>query len=196
LKKKSKARTLAVIPCYNEEATIGTIVLKAKRHVDEVMVIDDGSIDGTAKVAKYAGAKVLSHGGRKGYGAAIQTCFKYARGKNFDVMTVLDGDGQHEADQIKSVMKPILDKGIDISSSAIFAYAKLTTTENDVKNLINSLKNIKIKSIETTPISILAKVPVGQEKNQIKKVKRHKNIRYAELNGYTDINIDNNTSNK
>ena len=91
---------------------------------------------------------------------------------------------------------PLDDKGIDISSSAIFAYAKLTTTENDVKNLINSLKNIKIKSIETTPISILAKVPVGQEKNQIKKVKRHKNIQYAELNGYTGIDIDNNTSNK
>jgi glycosyltransferase involved in cell wall biosynthesis len=120
LKKKPNVRTLVAIPCYNEEATIGTIVLKAKRHVDEVIVVDDGSIDNTAKVAKYAGAKVISHGGRKGYGAAIKTCFKYAREKNFDVMTVLDGDGQHEADQIKSVMKPILDKGIDISIGSRF----------------------------------------------------------------------------
>ena len=120
LKKKSKVRTLAVIPCYNEEATIGTIVLKAKRYVDEVMVVDDGSIDDTSKVAKYAGAKVISHGGRKGYGAAIQTCFQYAKEKKFDVMTILDGDGQHEADQIKSVMKPILHKNVDISIGSRF----------------------------------------------------------------------------
>jgi len=120
LRKKPNVRTLAVIPCYNEEATIGTIVLKAKRHVDEVVVVDDGSIDDTAKVAKYAGAKVISHGGRKGYGAAIKTSFQYAKDKKFDVMTILDGDGQHEADQISSVMKPVIDKSIDISIGSRF----------------------------------------------------------------------------
>ena len=113
-------RTLAAIPCYNEETTIGSVVLKAKRYVDEVLVIDDGSTDDTAKVAEYAGAIVLRHGGNKGYGAAIQSCFNYARDHNFDVMTILDGDGQHDADQIQTVMKPVVEEDIDISIGSRF----------------------------------------------------------------------------
>ena len=64
-------RTLAVIPCFNEEATIGSVVLKAKQYVDEVVVVDDGSTDKTAKIAEYAGATVLRHDENKGYGAAL-----------------------------------------------------------------------------------------------------------------------------
>ena len=94
----SGKRTLAIIPCFNEEATIGSVVLKARRYVDEVVVVDDGSVDNTAKVAEYAGATVISHGGNRGYGAAIQSCFEYARKHEFDIMTILDGDGQHNAD--------------------------------------------------------------------------------------------------
>jgi hypothetical protein len=82
---------------------------------------------------------------------------------------------------------PLDDKGIDISSNAIFAYAKLTTTENDVKQLIASLKNIEIKSVETTSISVLVKVPVGHENNQIKKASKHKSIKNAELNYIVEI---------
>ena len=113
-------RTLAVIPCFNEEATIGSVVLKAKCHVDEVAVVDDGSVDNTAKVAEIAGATVLRHGGNRGYGAAIKTCFDYARENNFDVMTILDGDGQHDANEIKTVMHPILDNEVDISVGSRF----------------------------------------------------------------------------
>jgi len=120
LKTKNNGRTLAIIPCYNEEDTIGSVVLKAKQYVDEVMVVDDGSIDNTTKVAEYAGAKVLRHGGNKGYGAAIQSCFKYALENNFNVMTVLDGDGQHDADSIPDVMAPILDNGTDVSIGSRF----------------------------------------------------------------------------
>lgn len=113
-------KTLAAIPCYNEEATIGSIVLKAKQHVDHVVVIDDGSIDDTAKVAELAGATVIRHGGNKGYGAAIQSCFSYARTHDFDVLTIIDGDGQHDADQIQTVMKPVLNEHVDISIGSRF----------------------------------------------------------------------------
>jgi len=113
-------KTLAAIPCFNEEKTIGSVVLKAKQYVDEVLVIDDGSADNTAKVAEYAGATVLRHGGNRGYGAAIQSCFKYAREYDYDVMTILDGDGQHDADQIQSVMKPVIDDNVDISIGSRF----------------------------------------------------------------------------
>ncbi len=115
-----KKKILAAIPCYNEEATIGSVVIKAKRYVDEVVVIDDGSVDDTANVAKEAGATVIKHGGNKGYGAAIQSCFKYAKEKNFDAMVILDGDGQHDADEIPKVIKPIVEGKADISVGSRF----------------------------------------------------------------------------
>jgi glycosyltransferase involved in cell wall biosynthesis len=59
LKNNEDKKTIAIIPCYNEEHTIGSIILKAKRHVNEVLVIDDGSTDETSKVAKEAGARVI-----------------------------------------------------------------------------------------------------------------------------------------
>ena len=118
--KYKNGRSLAVIPCYNEEATIGSVVLKAKRHVDEVLVIDDGSTDTTIKIAEYAGAKVLKHSKNKGYGSAIQSGFKYARENNFDILTTLDGDGQHDADSIPTVMTAILEEGADISIGSRF----------------------------------------------------------------------------
>ena len=104
MNERKKMKILAAIPCYNEEATIGSVIIKAKRHVDEVLVIDDGSTDDTANVAREAGAKVIKHGGNKGYGAAIQSCFKYARENNFDAMVILDGDGQHDADEIPKII--------------------------------------------------------------------------------------------
>jgi len=107
-------RTLAAIPCYNEAKTIGSVVLKAKQYVDEVVVIDDGCTDDTGKVAKLAGATVLRHAENKGYGAAIQSCFLYARDHDFDVMVIIDGDGQHDADQIQTVMMPVIKEKTDI----------------------------------------------------------------------------------
>ncbi len=120
IEKDEPKRTLAAIPCYNEAKTIGSIVLKAKQYVDEVVVIDDGCTDDTVNVAKMAGATVLRHGGNKGYGAAIQSCFQYARDHDFDVMTILDGDGQHDADQIQTVMTPVIQEKIDIAIGSRF----------------------------------------------------------------------------
>jgi glycosyltransferase involved in cell wall biosynthesis len=67
-----------------------------------------------------AGATVLRHGGNKGYGAAIQSCFQYARNHDFDVLTILDGDGQHDADQIQTVIRPIMKEHVDISIGSRF----------------------------------------------------------------------------
>jgi glycosyltransferase involved in cell wall biosynthesis len=108
-------KILAAIPCYNE---VGSVVLKASRHVDEVLVVDDGSIDDTVEVAEAAGATVVSHGMNKGYGAAIRSCFDYAKQQNADIMVILDGDGQHDPSKIPDfVFEALTTNGADIVSN-------------------------------------------------------------------------------
>jgi glycosyltransferase involved in cell wall biosynthesis len=108
-------RILAVIPCYNEELKIGSIVHKTSLYVNEVVVIDDGSRDNTCQIAREAGANVLFHKKNKGKSAAIRTGFKYALANNFDYVITIDGDGQHNPDEIPTVLKNVLENGYDIS---------------------------------------------------------------------------------
>ncbi len=108
-------RALAIIPCYNEEVTIGSIVLKSKRYVDEVLVVDDGSNDDTGKIAKEAGAVVLLHKKNKGKSSGIKTGFKYALNNNFKYIVTIDGDGQHNPDEIPIVLDNLRNNGHDIS---------------------------------------------------------------------------------
>ena len=98
--KSESMKTLAAIPCHDEGLAIGSVVLKARKYVDEVLVVDDGSADDTVEVAEEAGAVVVSHGVNMGYGAAIRSCFNYAKGDSFEVMVILDGDGQHDPSYI------------------------------------------------------------------------------------------------
>ena len=107
--------SLAVVPCYNEEATIGSVVLKAKRHVDKVLVVDDGSNDDTAKIAEEAGALVVSHKKNRGKSVGIKTGFKYALANGFDYVVTIDGDGQHNPSEIPTVLGNIVNNGHDIS---------------------------------------------------------------------------------
>jgi glycosyltransferase involved in cell wall biosynthesis len=68
-------KIVAGMPAYNEEKYIGTLVLQTRQHVDEVIVVDDGSTDATAEIAELAGARVIRHMSNRGYGAAIQSIF-------------------------------------------------------------------------------------------------------------------------
>ena len=107
-------KTIAVIPCLDEEQFIGDVVAKALKHVDKVIVIDDGSTDGTADVARHAGAQVISHPHSMGAGAATRSGFLAALKEGYEVVVTLDGDGQHDADEIPNVIKPILDGKADL----------------------------------------------------------------------------------
>jgi len=111
---------LAVIPAFNEEKTIGSIVLAARRHVDEVVVVDDGSTDGTVAIAQLAGATVLRHIANRGYGAALRTGFEYARNNGTRALVILDADGQHWPDLIPRVITPVLRGDADISIGSRF----------------------------------------------------------------------------
>jgi glycosyltransferase involved in cell wall biosynthesis len=111
---KNGKRSLAIIPCYNEEFTIASIIIKAKNFVDEVLVIDDGSTDDTAKIAKNAGAKVVSHRRNEGKTAGIRTGFTYALANNFDYVITLDGDAQHNPNEIPLLLNNLRNNGSDI----------------------------------------------------------------------------------
>jgi len=78
------------------------------RHVDRVVVVDDGSTDDTALIAETLGAHVVRHDENKGYGAAIRSCFSAARDLAADVLVTMDGDGQHDPEQIPKLVEPIL----------------------------------------------------------------------------------------
>jgi glycosyltransferase involved in cell wall biosynthesis len=115
MQKITHKRTLAVIPCCNEEAAIGSVVLKTKRFVNTVLVIDDGSSDDTKKIAQDAGATVISHRKNRGKGAAIRTGFQFAKENDFDYVVTMDGDGQHNPLEIPALLKNVVNNGNDIS---------------------------------------------------------------------------------
>ena len=110
-----KILTITVgIPAYNEEKTIGKIIVKLKKMVDKIIVCDDGSSDMTSEIAESLGAIVIKHQKNTGYGAAIGSLFLKARELNSDVLITLDADGQHRVEDVKSVLEPIISNSADI----------------------------------------------------------------------------------
>jgi glycosyltransferase involved in cell wall biosynthesis len=100
-----KANCAAVIPCLNEEGTIGPLVSEVRRHLPRVIVVDDGSSDATAFAACDAGAEVIFHAVARGKGAALQTGWRQARRSGFQWALNLDGDGQHAPGDIPSFLR-------------------------------------------------------------------------------------------
>lgn len=113
---------LVIIPALNEVDNIGSVVgnlIKTSPDLD-VLVIDDGSIDQTAEVARSHGAKVISLPVNLGIGGAVQTGFLYAVKNHYDVALQVDGDGQHRAEEIKKLVDPILMGETDVTIGSRF----------------------------------------------------------------------------
>ncbi len=106
--------TLAIIPAYQEEVAIGSVVLRAKNHVDQVLVVDDGSTDRTAEIARLAGAHVIRHETNRGKGVALRTALDFARANGARAAVLLDADGQHNPDEIPQVLGPVLQGESDL----------------------------------------------------------------------------------
>lgn len=100
----------AIIPALNEEISIGSMVIKTKKHVDHVIVVDDGSTDSTTEVAMSAGAEVIKHPRNMGKGEALKTGFAAASKNGTKIIVTIDADGQHNPDEIPKVVEPILAK--------------------------------------------------------------------------------------
>jgi len=93
-----------VIPIFNEATSVGAVVAKASRH-GPVLVVDDGSTDGSEAAARSAGAEVLRHGRRRGKGAALRTGVEMAIARGAAEILTLDGDGQHDPDEIPLLLE-------------------------------------------------------------------------------------------
>lgn len=109
------SRIVCVIPAYNEGKTIEVVVSKVRKHVDLVFVVDDGSLDATSEASQRAGAVVLRHQVNKGKGAALKTGFGHAlQGREVDFVVSMDGDGEHNPNEIPRVLDPLLKGEADL----------------------------------------------------------------------------------
>ena len=115
-------RVVAVVPAFDEEAAIGAVVSEIHDFDPgiDVVVVDDGSSDGTADAAAAAGATVVRLPFNLGIGAAVQTGFRYALEQDYDVAVRLDGDGQHDPSELPKLLEPLERGEADVVTGSRF----------------------------------------------------------------------------
>lgn len=116
------ARNLAVVPAFNESRSIAAVVQEVRRELPDwdALVIDDGSRDDTAAAAEAAGALVVRAPYNLGIGGAVQTGFIWAREGGYEQMVQIDGDGQHEPDEVASLEAAMAESGVDMVCGSRF----------------------------------------------------------------------------
>jgi glycosyltransferase involved in cell wall biosynthesis len=118
-------RRVAIVPAFDEEQSVGRVIdeLRAFDAELDVVVVDDGSHDGTAAVARARGVRVLRLPFNLGIGGAVQTGFRYAFEHDYDIAVRVDGDGQHDPSQLPLILGPVLAGEADIAVGSRFAAA-------------------------------------------------------------------------
>jgi hypothetical protein len=144
---RTRGAVLVGIPAYNSEGTIADIVREARQYCDEVLVVDDGSEDGTAQRAREAGASVVIHRRNRGYGGALKTTFREAARREIAYLITLDADGQHDPGDIPRLIDGQRSTGVDVVVGSRFVTGS-TTRVPLVRavglSLVNTLTNLSL----------------------------------------------------
>ncbi|MDS0282058.1 glycosyltransferase family 2 protein [Haloarcula onubensis] len=147
-------RTVAVIPAYNEAETIGPVIEETGAYVDRVVVVDDGSSDDTAAIARDHGATVVEHVFNTGVGGAVRTGYQYAIKHGYDWVVQVDADGQHDPAKIPELMDVATD-GHDMVIASRYlneSYQDYSATRNAGIQFFTRLTNY-LGGIEITDVT-------------------------------------------
>jgi dolichol-phosphate mannosyltransferase len=123
---------LTAIPVYNEARHVEEVLDEVRRYSPRILVINDGSTDGTAKLlARQSGIDVIRHGRNRGYGAALMSAFAYALRQDIEVLVTMDCDGQHEPARIPVLLEAIHDADIVSGSRYLRDFRQDTVAPRD-----------------------------------------------------------------
>ena len=149
LQNRVNMKSIVIIPALNEEAAIGSIVKRSLLYVDDVLVIDDGSEDNTSNIASQFGARVIKHPTNLGKGVSLKDAFGEVSG--YDIVVTIDGDGQHNPDEIPSLIEPVRDGSADLVNGSRYlngfdeetpAYRRVGQRVLDIATNITSGTNV------------------------------------------------------
>ena len=118
-------KACVIIPTYNEEKNIGALIGKIRGQGLDIIIVDDGSTDNTAKISRETGAILISHDKNEGKGASLIRGFQYAQNNGYDAVICMDGDGQHLPEEI-----PLFLKTANYSDSGVFVGNRMSKTVN------------------------------------------------------------------
>ena len=136
-------KVVAVIPCYNEAEHIGDVVTRSLKYCDEVVVSDGNSTDETMQVAAAAGATILpAMYPEMGYGLGIRCGINHVLAyKNADIVVMLDGDGQHDPDDIPAMIAPIIEDKADIVMGSRLAKSNMPSYRRFGNKVLTTICN-------------------------------------------------------
>ena len=142
-------KSIVIIPAFNEELAIKSIIDESLKYVDDVLVIDDGSSDNTYSIVKDTDALLIKHDTNLGKGVSLKDAFSEVL--NYDVVVTIDGDGQHNPCEIPSLIKPIVDGDADLVNGSRYldgfdddtpAYRRVGQRVLDIATNITSGTNV------------------------------------------------------
>lgn len=185
---------VVVIPAYNEEKTISQVIERVKKYTENIIVVDDGSTDKTNQLAEKQRVIVYRHLINRGLGGALATGLQAALRQGADIILTFDADGQHQAEDIPELIKPIIKSEADVVIGSRFLKKNKIPLNRKIANFIGNIitfilfgiwvsdsqsglrcfnrKSAKILKIKTSSMEVSSEI--------IKEVKKHQ-LRLKEI---------------
>ncbi len=149
------SEVLVVVPVHNEASSIGAVLSELRAHAPacDVIVINDGSTDATADVARANGVRVIDLCFNVGIGGAVQTGFKYALDRDYKIVVQLDGDGQHLAEEISALIEPVRAGRCEMSIGSRFIAGSAEYDGSAVRRFATRLLSAFCSALSGQPIT-------------------------------------------